>query len=237
MALLKKIAPNFFNTRANPSENAPNMFLNCCEFIPNLPKLKTLGEYPDGVPEGLIVHYTAGNQQQSAQSAIDNALRNGHCYFYIDAAGTIYQQFDLNRYGSHAGESICPETGRKNVSKYYAGVEIACAGKLTFTDGEYYTWFGKKVPKDQVRNFNGSGWQQSAGFYQKFTIPQEQALFKLSLALIKLFNISPSCILGHDEVAQGRKQDPAGSLSCTMEDFRKELKKKITSSLVDFDLG
>ena len=232
MALLKKS----INTRPNLSDNAPNMFLNCCEFIPNLPKLKTLGEYPNGVPEGLIVHYTAGNQNQSPQSAMDNALRNGHCYFYIDAAGIIYQQFDLNRYGSHAGESLCPITGRKNVSKFYAGVEIACAGKLSPNEDAYYTWFGKKIPNDQVREFKGSDTQRSIGFYQKFTIPQEQALFKLSLAFIKLFGISSEFIMGHDEIAVGRKHDPAGSLSCSMGEFRNELRKKVISSS-DFGLG
>lgn len=236
MALLKNISSKFFNNRPDLSDNAPNMFLNCCEFLPDLPKLKVQGTYPNGVPEGLIVHYTAGNQLQDPKSALDNALRNNYCFFFIDAKGIIYQQFDLNMWGKHAGESLCPVTGRKNVSKYYAGVEIACAGKLAQNENNFVTWFGKEISKDQVREYIGNEAQPASGYYQKFTLQQEQALFKLSMAFIKIFGITPEYILGHDEVSQGRKNDPSGSLSCTMAEFRNELRNKIISS-ADLGLG
>jgi N-acetylmuramoyl-L-alanine amidase len=232
MALLKSVKEYFIKDRKDLSANAPDMFLNCCEFIPELPKLKSKGQYPAGVPQGLIIHYTAGNRDQSAHSAIQSAFQQNHSYFFIDAKGTIYQQFDLNKWGSHAGESFCPVTERKNISKYYVGVEVACAGKLNFTNGAYYTWFGKMVSPHEVRYFDGNETQIHKGHYQKFTIPQEQALMTLSLALIKIFGISIELIMGHDEVSPMRKSDPAGSLSCSMSEFRNILRSKVSSNSV-----
>lgn len=234
MAIKESIKSIFLKDRKNLSSNAPELFLNCCEFLPELRKLPTKGVYKNGVPEGLIIHYTAGNRDQSPYSALQSAYAQGFCYFFIDAKGTIYQQFDLNKWGQHAGLSTCPVTNRKNVSKLYAGVEIACAGKLIQNEDKYFTWFGKRVLNDDVREFDGSDTQFGKGFYQKFTIPQEQALLTLCLSFIKIFGISPEFILGHDEVAQFRKEDPGGSLSCSMSEFRNILRNKIKVSSQDF---
>lgn len=229
MALLSSVKSFFINDRKDLSSNAPNLFLNCCEFLPDLPKMPIKGSYANGVPEGLIIHYTAGNKDQLPNAAIQNAIAQKHCYFFIDAKGTIYQQFDLDKWGSHAGESMCPITGRYNVSRFYAGVEVACAGKLNFDNDRYSTWFGKPVPLEDVRSFNGSDTQPIRGDFQKFNVAQEQALFTLSLAFMKLFGISAEFIMGHDEVAPYRKSDPGGSLCCSMGEFRNILRSKFTS--------
>lgn len=229
MPLLSSVKSFFVNDRKDLSSNAPNLFLNCCEFIPDLPKMPTKGSYPRGVPDGLIIHYTAGNRDQSAHAAIQNAIAQKHCYFFIDAQGKIYQQFDLDRWGAHAGESRCPVTNRINVSRFYAGVEVACAGKLNYDGDRYTTWFGKTIPLEETRKFEGSYTQPFKGVYQKFTLEQETALLTLSLAFMKLFGISEQFILGHDEIAPYRKSDPGGSLSCTMSHFRNILKERINS--------
>lgn len=230
MALFK-----IFKDRSNLSDNAPQMFLDICEFIPDLPKLKTKGEYPKGVPEGIVIHYTAGNQNQSAESALKFAYDQGYTYFFIDAKGIIYQQFDLNRWGNHAGESICPVTGIKNLSKYCVGIEVACSGKLDKREDGYYTWFGKKIPSIETRFFKGSETQRLQGYYQIFKEPQENALFTLCKTLCKIFNIDPSLIYGHDEISIGRKNDPAGSLSMTMPEWRNKIRNAIYP-LKDFGL-
>ena len=183
-------------------------------FLKDLPKMKTLGEYASGYPEGAIIHYTAGRQDQSGIMAVQNALTAEHCYFFIDSFGMVYQQFDLNRWGSHAGLSRCPFTGRNGVSKYYVGIEIACSGKLI--NGK--TWYGQKIPDHKIR-------QTKEGQFEKYTPEQEESLFDLSLWLCEN-GANPDLFLGHNEVTD-RKQDPGGSLSMSMEEFRERLGVRI----------
>lgn len=203
---------------------SPDVFINQAIFLPELNPMQARGVYPKGYPEGLIIHYTAGSQNQSAYSAIDLANKNGHQYFFIDKDGTLYQQFDLKNWGYHAGKSICPITKRENVSRFYAGVEIACPGLLEFKQNKFYTWYNQEIPKDKTRYFGGTITQRIGGSFHTFTPEQENTLFSLCIMFCEQFDISPQFILGHDEVSPGRKADPGGSLSMSMDEFRDKLR-------------
>ena len=184
------------------------------------PLMKAQGKYQHGFPEGIIVHFTAGHQNQSPNDAIAHALQHGYRYFFIDEKGHVFQQFDLANWGYHAGESICPVTKRAYVSKYYVGIEVACGGKLT--NGK--TWFGKapnKVNKGSINN----KWQKSSGEFEAYTEAQEKALIDLCAWLCKE-GASPDLIFGHEEVSAGRKDDPGLSLSMSMDEFREKIKIK-----------
>lgn len=181
-------------------------------FLDKFPKMKTINDYKMHHPEGAIIHYTAGRQEQSGEAAIQHAIEQGYCYFFINQAGMVYQQFDLDRYGQHAGLSKCPVTGRTNVSKYYVGIEIACAGYLE--NGK--TWYGEKVPSARKR-------ANDKGEFQIYTVAQEKALLELCTWLC-LGGSNPEYFFGHDEVTN-RKLDPGASLSMTMNDFRIKLKE------------
>lgn len=179
-------------------------------FLEDLPRLKTFGNYKKDFPEGAIIHYTAGRQDQSGIMAIQHAIESNFCYFFINESGMVYQQFDINRWGSHAGLSKCPVTSRSNVSKYYVGIEIACAGLLN----KGKTWYNLKVPDHKVRTINN---QQ----FESFTPEQEDSLFDLSLWLCDN-GANPDLFFGHNEVTS-RKIDPGGSLSIPMGEFRTRL--------------
>ena len=181
-------------------------------FLSNFPQLKTNGVYKYSFPEGAIIHYTAGRQDQSGMMAIQHAYEQGHCYFFINESGMVYQQFDINRWGSHAGISKCPVTQRSNVSKYYVGIEIACAGKLV--NGK--TWFGQKIPEHKIRVVEGEQ-------FEMYTPEQEEALYDLSLWLCEN-GADPKLFFGHNEVTP-RKIDPGGSLSMPMNEFRLRLEE------------
>jgi len=183
-------------------------------FLKDLPRLKTFGNYKLDFPEGAIVHYTAGRQDQSGIMAIQHALENNYCYFFINESGMVYQQFNINRWGSHAGLSKCPVTCRSNVSKYYVGIEIACAGLLN----KGKTWYNLRVPDHKIRVIDNKE-------YEAFTPEQEESLFDLSMWLC-LNGANPNLFFGHNEVTP-RKIDPAGSLSISMEEFRIRLKENI----------
>lgn len=189
--------------------------------FPDLPAMKTHGNYQWGGPEGAVIHYTAGNQDGTGRAQVKHALEYGHCYFVIDKHGNVYQQFPLSRYGAHAGKSCHPDTGRGRVSKFLVGIEVMCAGKLELENGHWVTWW--KQPVTNVRKHD-SMFNIQGGTYQKFTQAQEMALVRL---LCDLCRFSPAFrarnIFGHDEVSPGRKTDPGASLSVPMFRLRQKI--------------
>lgn len=187
------------------------------------PSLPTKGRYEKGHPRGAVIHFTAGAY---GLSELDLARQLGYTYFLIDEHGGIHQGFPLDRWGSHAGKSEWKPLGPGNVSKHLVGIEVDCAGKLSFDmHGNFYTWWKKLVPYEDVRVVVGND-NQVSGCYQAFKIAQEEALTKLILWLKsnqeEAFDFD--LVLGHDEVSPGRKNDPGGSLSMTMPAYRRFLK-------------
>ncbi|MEO5348858.1 MAG: N-acetylmuramoyl-L-alanine amidase [Magnetococcus sp. YQC-3] len=232
-----------------PEREASKQNLLWCPeaIIPDL-KMKTRGKYPQKYPEGAVVHYTASPEDPTG--ILNWAREMGYCYFVIDRVGRIYQSFPLDEWGYHAGESSY--LGRTGVSKYFVGIEIVSAGRLqpvpskeTGVETKYAAWFhyvgnttvlkqnAKLYSRDQVRVCETT-MNIRAGTYHKYTPQQEESLLGLCLWL-KHNNpdvFSFANVVGHDEVAPGRKQDPGGSLSTTMNVFRQKLESAYSGYLI-----
>lgn len=201
----------------------------------DFPPARTRGAYSKGHPKGLIVHYTSGHPHAKLKDSISWQVTKGFCYFVIDSEGNLAQNFPLDRWGYHAGDSTrypsaWPTLGF-GVSDQCVGVEVCCPGKLTsrgqpnFSDQPYAIDYQRPVEaKDNIE----------AGIYYKYTEQQEETLVRLCKWLKAnapdVFNYDH--VLGHDEVAgpkglagRRRKSDPGGSLSMTMSDFRAKLKE------------
>lgn len=179
-----------------------------------------------GKCKGWMIHFTAGWNTSGATNAIntikDMAKRGLYCPV-MDRDGVIhaskYAVIDGD-YAYHAGRGVWHSTG--SLSKYVGGMEICNGGKL-LDNGK--TWFGHKplgtrkvAAKDNVK----------AGIYEVYTPKQEQALMDF---ICWQLDVNPECeiswILGHDEYAPDRKNDPGGALSMTMPKFREMLRKKM----------
>lgn len=204
--------------------------------------MTTRGAYPSGYPQGAIVHFTAGGPD--GLNAVKGGIRDGFCFFVIAPDGTVFQNFDLDRWGYHAGKSTHQKLGN-SVSRFLAGIEVCSAGRLRqldagtfrpwFNDPHYYQQVHEPIPPgvpnpsrdlraDAVR-FVERRHNREAGWYHKYTAEQEQALTTLLLWLKQnapdIFNFE--FVLGHDEVSPGRKNDPGGALSMTMPEYRAHL--------------
>jgi len=213
-------------------------------------KMHTIDFYRNGHPEGAVVHFTAG--RPNGVNAVESGINNKYAYFTIDPVGQVYQNFDLNRWGSHAGKSSHQKLPEPGVSKYLVGIEICNAGGVRqidaktfrpwFNNPDHYRQSNEPIPagvpnpkrdltKDQVRYVERLHNCQ-AGWYHAYTKEQEAALTELLLWLKSnapdIFNLD--YVLGHDEVSPGRKDDPGGSLSMTMPDYRAHLKALYSGS-------
>lgn len=172
-------------------------------------------------PKMIVVHYTAGWQNQRPRDAIAFMQRNGHGYLYMPEDGSVWQNIMLDEAYAHAGVSTAPDfchgvAGQRNISNISIGIEVAAGGRI---NNENKTWFGKVVHPSNIREADPKI-HGSSGRYEKFTQAQEDSLFALCLDLCKRFKIHPSCVVGHHEVSVGRKDDPAGALSMGMHRFR-----------------
>lgn len=196
------------------------------------PGLPSKGEYAQGYPKGAVVHFTAGSY---GLSELDLAKQRFYTYLLIDQHGTVHQGFPLNRWGSHAGLSSWPGVDDKAVSKHLIGIEVDCAGLLTpLGDGRYQTWWGSRMNPKDIRIIEKKTDNQKPGAYHKFTNAQEYSLIKTLMWLKEnnpdVFNLD--FVLGHDEVAPGRKSDPGGSLSMSMVSLREHLKARYAEGLL-----
>lgn len=213
-------------------------------------KHKFLGARPRGL-EGAIVHYDAGrtrptkgldDEEWGAKNTLLHGQNNGFAYATISRSGKIYipGNMDWGKWGSHAGKSRCPSTGREAVSQFYVGFEINSPGLVYPTaDSETFVpWFdavrdstgtvilnekgqakvaradGELYKKSQVRAFSTQTANIRPGFYVPYTAQQYRALFTVLLWLKRNFKKSfrLDFVFGHDEVSPGRKVDPGGSL-------------------------
>jgi len=226
-----KPAPIKEKERPNKNEiipGKPHLWIPFAEQIEN--GMGFQGTYKDNYPRGAIVHYTAGRFKGGVAKAKDTMAggnKNGFTFLIISEDGEVVQGFPLNKYGWHAGQSshpLLPGT----VSDELIGIEINNAGILEKRGNKFYTWFGLEIPEEQVRHITKKNDNQRPGYYHKYTQAQEDSLVAL---LLWLKRNNPSVfdfnlVLGHDEVAPGRKVDPGGALSTTMSAFRARLKKE-----------
>jgi hypothetical protein len=223
-----------------------------------LPKFVTLGEVshtfhgrrPNGL-EGAIVHYDAGRSRpkkggDDLEFGAKNTLRWGqtanYTYATISRSGTIYLpgNMDWQKWGSHAGKSLCPDTKRADVSQFYVGFEVNSPGLLypTETADVYAPWFNCVVDPngnvitdakgratirdkkdelyaaDDVRIIKTRKGNIGAGVYVPYTDAQFNALVAAMLWLRSAFPLTFRLdrVYGHDEVSPNRKVDPGGSL-------------------------
>ena len=208
------------------------------------------GRRPGGL-EGLIVHFDASpirragngpeNSDRQALAVLRYGAKQRYHYGEISRTGAILlpENFEWGEWGSHAGESVCPATGRTGVSRYYVGFEMNNPGLLyeAQEDGVFCPWFNSvRTPKGAVildnrgrctrQSVHGEWYRANdvrrvaaqgnikAGIYMPYSFEQFEALTNLCLYLDKTFpSFSLDRVFGHDEVAPGRKNDPGGALA------------------------
>lgn len=162
------------------------------------------------VPDSIIVHYTAGPSGDSTVKYFSrsNARLSAHLVVHEDGRVTQMVPFDKKAY--HAGTSYYD--GRSSFNNFSVGIEISNPGYLTKKSVGYVTWWEAKksnpkpVPEDMVFEGKHRNSVTRAKYWHKYTPEQIAAVEEICKALYEAYEIK--YILGHEEIAPGRKTDP-----------------------------
>lgn len=163
------------------------------------------GDMDDG-PDGIVIHYTAGSNLDSAVRVLTRKdSRKVSAHLCIGRDGLIVQMARFNLVTFHAGKSSFGE--RQALNSSTIGIELDNPGWLTH-DGIYHTWWGGEVSEDMVHVEDAGGHE----FWHTYTEIQLATLADVVRALAARYEIE--FIAGHDEVAMpaGRKVDPGPAL-------------------------
>src|SRR5215207_3799425 len=157
--------------------------------------------------EGLVavVHY-AVTGSAGATAAVLKAREYVSCHIALDGAGRVIQQVPFDRIAWHAGASSYK--GRTDVNRFSLGIEIGNPGPLLKQpDGTFRTSYGAPWKGGVVEAWHKN---DTAHRSWRFWAEYSQTEIDLVVHLCTLWGDTYGIVdvVGHDEIAPGRKSDP-----------------------------
>ena len=162
-------------------------------------------DYPEdrlmGIRRFLVIHFTAG---ASAKSSVEfwrsPQAKGAEAHIIIDRDGTVYQIRATNQRADHAGVSRwrCPRTGKvfEFLNSCSIGIELANAGDNAKLAARM------KGSTIKARHKNGGPITD----WETYPETQVKACIEVAEALVKRYSLDD--IVGHDDIAPERKNDP-----------------------------
>lgn len=156
-------------------------------------------------PRFLVFHYTAGGSAASAITTLCTRKPRGNTSAHLVLArdGAITQLAPFDRVTWHAGTSQWMDVVGLNQASI--GIEIDNAGPLSRVGERYLAWFGREVPADEVMlaaHKHGGPVRP----WHAYTALQIERCLELTDLLVAHYGLTE--VLGHDDIARGRKLDP-----------------------------
>jgi N-acetylmuramoyl-L-alanine amidase len=156
-------------------------------------------------PSYLVLHYTAGRSCESSVESLctRKAQGNASAHVVLGRDGRIVQLAPFNIVTWHAG--VSQWAGRVGLNSHSIGIEIDNAGQLKRVGNQYQAWFGKVYPEDEVllaAHRHGG----PVAPWHAYTEAQIERAMALAELLVEHYGLED--ILGHEDIAAGRKIDP-----------------------------
>ena len=171
-------------------------------------------------PEYLIMHYTAGSSAEGSVSWMCNPAAKAAAHLVIGRDGSLTQLAPFNRVTWHAGKSEWE--GRSGLNGFSIGIELDNAGKLERVGSRWISAVSKRAyPDDDVLVANHKhdrpgtppiGWHEYG---------EEQLEVAAQVGLLLMEKYALKDVLGHEDIAPGRKSDPGPAFP--MASFRARL--------------
>jgi len=150
----------------------------------------------------LVIHYTASGDLESTVRWFENPTANASAHYVIGVDGKIVQMVEEEKKAWHAGKSKWK--GQENCNNFSIGIELVNWGILKKKGGQYLCW-----PKGYTAPYSGPEPVKASGkYWQPFSEEQYQTLISLTKSIIGRHHIALSQIVGHCDIAPGRKVDP-----------------------------
>lgn len=156
-----------------------------------------------GLPDTIVLHYTAGASLESSVRWLTKPEANASAHLLVGKDGAIVQLAPLNYRTWHAGKSNWK--GRTDLNSYSIGIEMDNAGVLEKRADGYYTYFGKKIPNDKVVIAKHKSRPEEMA-WEAYTAEQIQTVEEICVLLKSTYPIDE--FVGHEDIAPERKTDP-----------------------------
>lgn len=154
--------------------------------------------------EYLVMHYTAGKNSAQSVSWLTNSESRASAHLVIGREGDITQLVGFDRVAWHAGQSEW--AGRTHLNGCSIGIELDNAGRLSRVgENRWQAWFGAEYPAAEVMEAVHKNETAPAGWHL-YTEAQLDAAVRVASLLVNHYGLKD--ILGHDDIAPGRKSDP-----------------------------
>jgi N-acetylmuramoyl-L-alanine amidase len=154
-------------------------------------------------PRYLVMHYTASQSPAGAISWLCDPKSKASAHIVLGRDGSITQLVPFNVVAWHAGESQW--NGIVGMNKHSIGIEIDNAGKLSKVGDRFTDAFGKPVAAADVKmaeHKHGGGVQP----WHAYSPVQIERAMELAELLCSDYGLED--IIGHEDIARGRKSDP-----------------------------
>ena len=158
----------------------------------------------------LVFHYTAGRSAESSVESMCTRKPQGNASAHLVLArdGRIVQLVPFNIVAWHAG--VSQWNGVVGLNQASIGIEMDNAGAMSRMGDKFVAWFGKEYAANEVmlaEHKHGGGVRP----WHAYTEVQIERALELAELLVNHYSLEN--VLGHEDIARGRKQDPGPCVS------------------------
>lgn len=172
-------------------------------------------------PRYLVLHYTAGRSAETTADWLANPAAKASAHVVIGKDGSLVQLVPFNVVAWHAGKSAWTDGGVRLVglNQHAIGIEMDNPGRLV-RQGSRWRSLGLGTVYDDADVIEAQHKHEArpAGWHV-FPPAQIDAAFDLAQLLVRTYGLTD--ILGHEDIAPGRKTDPGPAFP--LESFRGRL--------------
>ncbi|MCC5914613.1 MAG: amidase [Balneolaceae bacterium] len=164
---------------------------------------KNGGEFEAGLPDTIVIHYTAGPSVASAINTFRDPAVESSAHLLVDFDGSVAQLIPFSNIAWHCGRSSWLDLN--GINRYSIGIEVVNAGPLEKSGNLWYAWYGRSYKREEVvRAIHRN--EDKRTYWHRFTEEQIDSVMNICKVLTKKYKIR--YILDHEEISPGRKRDP-----------------------------